>query len=248
MTFVIPDLTANRNALLMANLSLDPNACLSDKEMAAILPAEKFEAYKLKVAERTAAAEEAKNTPATVGAEGDYYWSAAKKFIEHVVAVQKMATRTVNQKTSKRGAEAKLPEKAEELLDLWRTVPDKDRACFRKLIVDGVLDHGLIPGVTVGKSKVKASRVQQYAIWVIESEYGLDQGLQLIPWLEQLEALEAYLGKEIADHGPVLTNGEVAALDELVEARQPRPDDVDATAVVKATMARLRDLSAKARD
>lgn len=248
MVFVIPDLTASRNALLMANLSLHPDACLSDKEMAAILPAEKFAAYKLKVDERTAIAEEAKKTPADVGSEGAYYWSAARKFIEHVISVQKMATSTVKQKTAKRGAEAKLPEKAEELLDLWRTVPDKDRACFRKLIVDGVVDHGLIPGLSVGKSKVKASRVQQYAIWVIESEYALDDSLMLIPWLEQLDALEEHLGKEIAAQGPVLRNGEVVTLEELAAPREPRPDDVDITATVKTAMARLHDLSAKARD
>ncbi|WP_299009354.1 hypothetical protein [uncultured Caulobacter sp.] len=253
MTFVIPNLADHRNALLMANLTRDANSCLPDKQMALVLPADKLAAYQLAVEAAKARAEAAKQVPATVGSEAAYYWSAAEKFIRKVVTVAKMGERTAEQKSAKRGASAKLQGEADDLADLWRTVPAEDRPSFRKLALDGTQDTAIIPGIVItgttkagkkGKERrVKASLVQQYAIWVIQSEFEQDPELILIPWFEQLAALEEHLGKDIADTAPCLLDDadQFIAEDYKPDAdRKPRPDDVDVTAMVRQIVARTK--------
>lgn len=260
MSFVIPSLTANRNALLMANLTRDASAVLSDKEMALVLPPAEYDAYLEAKAKSKERIKEALAEPATVGAEAAYYWSQAAQFIREAYDISKMAQATPEQKSAKRGASAKLQGKADDLVDLWHTVPASDRDKFRKLAVDGVRDTGHIPGITIthsskGKALTKAQRVtaalvQPYAIWVIQSEFEQDPRLFYAPWFEQLEALEAHLGSDIADQAPCLLDelDQHTRADFEPEHRPARPDDVDVTATVRKAMDQLAAKSAQLRD
>lgn len=207
-------LIAIQHRLVLENMQRDPDAMLSESEIAGILNPSELADYKLAVVEGERALDVAQGKLASASPEALAFWDAALVFWVDCFKVWMMLDRNKMQRDAKLAAEIAVREKHRDVLAaLIKVVPDT--AIFYHANMHETFDVGSIPGVVIAtkarerrdrardaairNAKRKGKPIPQplvfnYSFYLIQTALEQNSDLLLVPWPQQVAALERHFG------------------------------------------------------